>query len=320
MKNISNTEISEMCSVLLGGFEQKILIEGKNADLPIVITLHGGPGTPIPFSVGCRGLFPVFTDRFIMVYWDQLGCGINDYVIDDRFNIASYVDMTADLVTYLKSRFTNNPIYLFGMSWGSVLALMTANRLPDIISGVVSWGQVLKDLFFNEEVYQALEDAGLSQKKMDRIRKINANNFKPKEMQFLTGCIRKYTNGNENKNGKKAPMGKMMLGIMRSKDYSMKDFKAMVINGCAKSPNLWPELLKIDLRKQLCEVKIPYYILQGDTDIITSSKLVKQTIADSSNSYLKYREIKNSGHTPGVDGMEAVLEELIEITGGEKDA
>jgi len=320
MKNISNNEISEMCSVLLGGFEQKILIEGKTADLPIVITLHGGPGTPIPFSVGCRGLFPVFTDRFIMVYWDQLGCGINDYVIDDRFNIASYVDMTADLVTYLKSRFPNNPIYLFGMSWGSVLALMTANRLPDIISGVVSWGQVLKDLFFNEEVYQALEDAGLSQKKMNRIRKINANNFKPKEMQFLTGCIRKYTNGNENKNGKKAPMGKMMLGIMRSKDYSMKDFKAMVINGCAKSPNLWPELLRIDLRKQLYEVKIPYYILQGDTDIITSSKLVKQTIADSSNSYLKYREIKNSGHTPGVDGMEAVLEELIEITGGEKDA
>lgn len=31
-----------------------MLIEGKNKDLPVVITLHGGPGTPIPFSVGCR--------------------------------------------------------------------------------------------------------------------------------------------------------------------------------------------------------------------------------------------------------------------------
>lgn len=28
----------------------------KRKDSPIIITLHGGPGTPIPFSVGCRGL------------------------------------------------------------------------------------------------------------------------------------------------------------------------------------------------------------------------------------------------------------------------
>ena len=34
-----------------------MLIEGKSKDNPIVITLHGGPGTPIPFSVGCRGLY-----------------------------------------------------------------------------------------------------------------------------------------------------------------------------------------------------------------------------------------------------------------------
>ncbi|MEE1517664.1 MAG: hypothetical protein UF228_08710 [Lachnospiraceae bacterium] len=65
--NIISNEISEVCTYILGGYEQKVLIEGKNKDLPVVITLHGGPGTPIPFSVGCRGLFPVFTDNFIMV-------------------------------------------------------------------------------------------------------------------------------------------------------------------------------------------------------------------------------------------------------------
>lgn len=75
---ISNNEISELCSFSLGGYEQKVLIEGKRKESPVVITLHGGPGAPIPFSVGCRGLFPTFTDNFIMVYWDQLGCGINN--------------------------------------------------------------------------------------------------------------------------------------------------------------------------------------------------------------------------------------------------
>lgn len=64
----SNNAISKLCSFSLGEFQQKVLIEGKSKDNPIAITLHGGPGTSIPFSVGCRGLFSVFTDEFIMVY------------------------------------------------------------------------------------------------------------------------------------------------------------------------------------------------------------------------------------------------------------
>ena len=84
---IEGNKISEIYDWSLGGYNQKVLIEGKDTSLPVVITLHGGPGTPIPFSVGCRGLFPEFTDRFIMVYWDQLGCGINNYVIDESFTI-----------------------------------------------------------------------------------------------------------------------------------------------------------------------------------------------------------------------------------------
>ena len=52
---------AEICTFSLGGYPQKVLIEGRSQELPVVITLHGGPGTPIPFSVGCRGLFPEFT-------------------------------------------------------------------------------------------------------------------------------------------------------------------------------------------------------------------------------------------------------------------
>ena len=118
---IAKNEISELCSFTLGGYEQKVLIEGKKKDAPIVIALHGGPGTPIPFSVGCRGLFPAFTDEFIMVYWDQLGCGINDYVIDDTFSIDSFVRMTEELAAQIKKKFPDQKRMIFSTSWGSIL-------------------------------------------------------------------------------------------------------------------------------------------------------------------------------------------------------
>lgn len=89
---IEENEISELYTFSLGKVPQKVLIEGKSKELPIVISLHGGPGTPIPFSVGCRGLFPMFTERFIMVYWDQLGCGINNYELKEQFTVESFVE------------------------------------------------------------------------------------------------------------------------------------------------------------------------------------------------------------------------------------
>lgn len=99
---IAGNKVSEIYEWNLGGYNQKVLIEGKDENLPIVITLHGS-GAPIPFSVGCRGLFPEFTNQFIMVYWDQLGCGINNYLIDDSFSIASFVEMTVDLIHNVKN-------------------------------------------------------------------------------------------------------------------------------------------------------------------------------------------------------------------------
>ncbi|MBQ8188461.1 MAG: alpha/beta hydrolase [Lachnospiraceae bacterium] len=312
-------EISQIYTFTLGNMTQKVLIEGKSKELPIVINLHGGPGNPIPFSVGCRGLFPDFTEKFIMVYWDQLGSGINDYKLKDEFTVDSFVTMTADLIGEVKRLFPDNKVILFGMSWGSVLALKVLKKLQDRcadesadvhVDAVVVWGQVLKNLFLNEEVYTSLEKAGLSEKKMQRIRAVTPDNFTDKDMQFLSGAIRKYTDGNTNKKGEQAPLGPIIVGLLKSPDYKFKDFKAIMINGTATSTKLWPELLKIDLTEELNAVTVPYHILQGDTDIITSTRELVKVVDAMDNPNVQYQVVPNSGHMPGKEGMDAVFEAL----------
>lgn len=307
---IEQNEISNIYTFSLGGIEQKVLIEGKSRELPVVITLHGGPGSPVPFSVGCRGMFPVFTDNFIMVYWDQLGCGINDYKLNDKFTIDSFVKMTADLIAEVKNMFPDNKLILFGMSWGSVLALKVLQKAGEKVDAVVTWGQVLKNLFLNEEVYKTLEQAGLSEKEMRRIRAITADNFTDKDMKFLSGSIRKYTDGYSNKKGEQTPMFPIVKGLLTSADYTFKDFKAIAVNGTVSAKCLWEELLKIDLSEELLRVNVPYYILQGDTDIVTSTTYIQEVTEESDNPYLQCRVIKNSGHMPGKEGMDAAFDAL----------
>lgn len=311
---IESNEVSQIFTFTLGGIPQKVLIEGKKKDLPVVIALHGGPGSPIPFSVGCRGMFPEFTDRFLMVCWDQLGCGINDYKIEDKFNIDSYIDMTIDLVREVKNLFPENQLILFGVSWGTVLCANVVQRVPEYIDAVVAWGQVVKNLFFNDEVFETLGQADLPKKKQNQLTEIRKQPPQEKALPFLTGCIRKYTQGYQNKKDEATPMAPIIKGLLTSPDYKFKDFKAIMVNGCTKSKLLWPELLKIDLTEKLLSVSKPYYILQGDTDIVTSTKNIQNMLEQTDNPNLYCEVIKNSGHMPGKTGMDAIFEALVHLT------
>ena len=311
---IANNEVSEIYTLNLGGYNQKILVEGKCKDLPIIICLHGGPGTPIPLSVGCRGMFPEFTDKFIMVYWDQLGCGINNYVIDEQFTIEMFVNMTKDLICEIKRMFPENSIYIFATSWGSVLSAKVLDEVTDTVKGVVVYGQIIKDLFFNDEVYEELRKSKLPEKKLTAIKNVNIDKITRKELQLVSSSISKNTDGYQNKAGEAAPMGTIIWGLLTGPDYKFKDFKAIMMNGYLKNVSLWKELLKLDLSSTLKDITIPYIIIQGDTDIVASTKTV-QVITEGST-YLKCKVVNNSGHYPNKAVMDMIYEELITLTYG----
>ncbi len=316
-KYIDSCEISELTTVELGGIKQKISIEGKSKSLPVVIMLHGGPGSPVPFSVGGRGLFPEWTNKFVMVCWDQLGCGINNYELDDSFSIESFVRMTCELVDYIKQRFPENKLYLFGVSWGSILALNTALSVPDKLDGVFVYGQILRNLFFNDEVARAFDNA--PQKVRRSVQNILDTGkdceyeVLDKNLKNLSKLLSKYTNAYINKNAKRTPIGKIVFGLLTSPDYSFKDFKAVMKNGYAHNKSLWKELLNIDLTPRLAEVKIKYLILQGETDLVASTANVLQAAESCNNKNVAVKVVNNSGHIPSAEAMDECFRMLLQF-------
>lgn len=310
---IESSEISEVREVNLGGFPQKIMLDGKKKSNPVVICLHGGPGSPIPFSVGSRGMFPEITEKLTLVCWDQLGCGVNNRPIDDSFKIESFVEMTRDLVKETQTLFPDNKLYLFGVSWGSMLAALTAAEEAPLIDGAVTYGQVLWDMTFNEEVYGALENSKMPAGKKKKLAEMKKNHSTQNAMEIM-GYIRKYTEGYICKSGKGLPVGAMLSGLFGSPDYRLKDFKAVMINGYMKNRSLIKELLELDLRDTISKIRIPYKIIQGDTDIVTSTKTIEGFLSESKNENIRFVKIKNSGHMPGAEAMERIIEEIVKMT------
>ena len=64
--------IQEEAFVRIGGIDQWISIRGQNAENPVVLLLHGGPGFPnAPFTPA----FVSWQKDFTLVDWDQRGAG-----------------------------------------------------------------------------------------------------------------------------------------------------------------------------------------------------------------------------------------------------
>lgn len=310
---IDGEEISKVYTMKLGGFDQKVLIEGKKLSNPVVIILHGGPGSPLPFGVGCRGLYPDITDNITAVYWDQYGCGINNMKMDSSFKIDTYVDMTIDLINNVKKELNTDNVNLMGISFGTLLAAKVLEKEPFAVKKVFCYGQILKNLTFNDEVYKTLLNSCMPQKDKSRIALLQSQTSEKNEKSFLyiSKLINKYTDGYSCKKGEKMPVGKMALGALNSPDYKLKDFLAMINNEAMKNITLIMEIVEQDLSKVISNVKIPYFIMQGECDIVTSTKTIKEFVDKSENPNLKIKILKNCGHMPGGSGMKETIDTFI---------
>lgn len=290
--------ISEVARVQLGGFEQRILIEGKRADAPVVLFLHGGPGFPPPFCVGARGLFPDITDRFIAVYWDQYGSGINHAKIDDTFSVAQFIKMTEDLISYLKGRFPAQKLYLFAISWGSVLSAYAARSVPDMIDGVCAAGQIVLPPMLSEKAFAAVARSRAPEKVKRAVAEI-ANTPQPTEKQIalLSKTMRKYTSA-YGKKDKKSGVENPMKGVFASRDYRFSDKIACFVNGYRHNKSLLKELSTIDLRDTLAGMRVPYHIFGGDGDLVTCVEEAEELVAAAENRLLTVTVLQGEGHIP----------------------
>lgn len=129
--------------VSLGGIKQYVRIRSRNADNPVMLDLHGGPGWP-QTGMSYRNLRPL-TEYFTLVEWDQRGT-VRSPVADPNQNPTTYnrmVDDTVELIEHLTQRLNVEKVTLVGHSWGAMLGLGVIQKRPDLIAAYVGVGQAL---------------------------------------------------------------------------------------------------------------------------------------------------------------------------------
>lgn len=129
--------------------KQSLLILSTDNRNPVLLFVHGGPGSPDRPLV--RKYNNDLAKHFTLVCWDQRGSGLS---FDKNKNLT--VDlMLSDLkevVLALIKMFGQDKIYLAGHSWGAYLGVQFAKRYPQYIAYYIGTGQGVSSLA--DEIYK----------------------------------------------------------------------------------------------------------------------------------------------------------------------
>ncbi|MEG3089193.1 alpha/beta fold hydrolase [Sphingomonas sp. PB4P5] len=146
--------IDETLVLELGGARQVVNIRGADRANPILLYIHGGPGS-VEMPMAWSFQHP-WEDFFTVVQWDQRGAG-RSYPLNDPATIAPtlrlerYRDDAIELIEQLSARLGQHKVFVLGHSFGSAVGLAVAQVRPDLLHAYIGMGQLI-DFRENERV------------------------------------------------------------------------------------------------------------------------------------------------------------------------
>lgn len=78
--------ISTLEKVEINGSDHEIMIRGKDKNNPVIIFVHGGPGTS---EIPCSKISRFIEEKFTVVHYDQRGSGKSYHFFEDYSNLTS---------------------------------------------------------------------------------------------------------------------------------------------------------------------------------------------------------------------------------------
>jgi pimeloyl-ACP methyl ester carboxylesterase len=267
----TSKSIAKLEKVNIGGSDQWILQRSENTDNPILLYLHGGPGTS-QMTLNRRNTKDLLK-HFTVVEWDQRGAAKSYYAIKDigKMNIEQFMQDTRELTMYLMKKFNKEKIVLAGHSWGSTIGAMTVSRYPELYHCYVGIGQVVNMEEGEAASYQWTLEQAKAKNDRKAIRALEKMGPPHYQGDWLAKTIsqRKLLGsfGGEKHGSKIGAFGLVISSLLFSCEYTFTD-RINFFRGIMGSMKLlWQEQLKVDLFKSIPEFQIPVIFALGKYDM-----------------------------------------------------
>ncbi|MBS4537493.1 alpha/beta hydrolase [Clostridium sp. D2Q-11] len=269
--------VATIQQVKIGGFQQSIMIRGKDKSNPILLFLHGGPGySQISYA---RKYQEKLEQDFLVVNWDQRGSGksYSRSIPKESMNREQFVKDTKELIDFLCKKYDKEKVYLVGHSWGSELGMFVIDKYPEKIFAFISVGQVVNgiqnEIISYDYVLQKAKENG-DKKVLDDLRRIERPPYKDSVND--TTVQRKWLSKYGGVERKVNTLNDIILGSVFSPEYTGIDGIKFALGSKFTAEAMWGQNYDLNLKEDIPEVKVPIYFCVGRYDYNTPFVLTEE--------------------------------------------
>lgn len=281
--------ISEAKFVKIGGVDQWVTISGNDLSKPVILFVHGGPGSVMtPYA---KNIYGDWEKDFILVNWDQRGAGrtygrnappgaTEEYWIENPLTVEQITGDAIELTEYLINYLDKEKVVIMATSWGSIPGTLMALKRPELFYAYVGHSQIVNFSANLEYAYQKVSSLAKKEADQETVENLQTIGEPPYENAQYSGqlirVIKKYERNLEDP--APASWWKIATAYDNETDnenrYAGDDYSFVNFVG-HKKMGIKSMVAGIDFNQGGLEFEVPVYLIQGEEDILTSGDITK---------------------------------------------
>jgi pimeloyl-ACP methyl ester carboxylesterase len=297
----------------IGGIEQWISIRGEDRDNPILVVVHGGPGSP----------YSIFTPRvrawerhFTIVQWDQRGAGKTfrrnrATAVDDTLTFDRLARDGLELVEHICARLGHAKVILLGSSAGTIVSTAMVKQRPERFHAYVA-----TDLNVDTQRAEAMGYALTLERlraagRRRAVAALAAIGPDPSRWGFAAWQRKQRWLMRVDPVASRLPTRLLLPSALTSPAHSLRDVADLAAGLAWSQERLFAELMRHDARRLGMRFELPLFLFQGDRDVFTPAALA-QAYFDEIDAPLKQAVlVTGAGHFAAFVQPAQVLAELL---------
>jgi pimeloyl-ACP methyl ester carboxylesterase len=303
--------VVEQRFVRVGGIDQWIQLRGEDRANPVLLVLHGGPGWPnAVFTLPLRP----WEQHFTVVQWDHRGAGKtlgrNGKTGSGPMTFDRRVTDAIELIDFLRQHLGTDKVIVLAESMGTLTGLPLAVRRPDLVHALV-----VTDLYVN----MAANEAGKRQLTLERLRA--AGNTKGVAALEAIGAdptrwdLQAWTTNMAWAFKTNVPTPnldrKLLFPLaLTSPIYTLRDLSTLFTGFQWSTAQMFEELKAYDVRRLGTRLEVPFFLFQGESDVITVTSLAEEYFEEVEAPTKELALIPDAGHFAAFTQPERFLAEL----------
>jgi pimeloyl-ACP methyl ester carboxylesterase len=297
--------------IRIGGIDQWIQIRGEDRDNPVLLVLHGGPGWPnAVFNLPLRS----WEKDFTVVQWDHRGAGktlgLYGKAGSGEMTFDRRVADAIEVCEYLRNHLHKDKVILLAESMGTLTGTPLVMRRPDLFHAYVAT-DLYVDMVRNEALkYELTLDrlrAAGNTKAIDAMERIGADPTTWDLRAWTTSMGWAFKTNLPTPNPDRTLLFPLVLS---SPLYTLRDIYILFQGFQWSTAQMFEEFKAYDARRLGTRFEVPFFLFQGESDVITVTSLATEYFAEVEAPAKELALIEDAGHFAAFTQPDRFLTEL----------